>query len=150
MSENGNTPPIQKLHKPAKEVTEDEWRKVLPEEVFHVAREAGTEPPHSSKFVKHCASGKYKCFCCGAELFVSEAKFWSSCGWPSFSKAEDKNIVRIEDHSFGMNRIEVRCKQCNAHLGHVFDDGPTEMGGERYCINGCTLDFTPEEKNKSK
>jgi peptide-methionine (R)-S-oxide reductase len=66
----GNVPPIEKLHKSPKEVTEDEWRKVLPEEVFHVAREAGTEPPNSSKFVKHCATGKYNCFCCGAELFV--------------------------------------------------------------------------------
>ncbi|KAI6215933.1 Peptide-methionine (R)-S-oxide reductase [Aphelenchoides besseyi] len=83
-----------KLDKPAKEVTDEEWRKMLPDEVYHVAREAGTERPHTSKFVKHFTPGKYNCYCCGAELFVSDAKFWTSCGWPSFSKSVegDKNI----------------------------------------------------------
>ncbi|KAI6189164.1 Peptide-methionine (R)-S-oxide reductase [Aphelenchoides besseyi] len=141
--------PTQKLGKPANQVTDEEWRKVLPDEVYHVAREAGTERPHTSKYVKHFTPGKYTCYCCGAELFVSDAKFWSSCGWPSFSKSVegDKNIVRIRDTSFGMERIEVRCKQCNAHLGHVFQNEGVTATEERYCINGCTLDFVPEKKD---
>ncbi|CAD5217213.1 unnamed protein product [Bursaphelenchus okinawaensis] len=140
---------IKKLGKKPEELTEEEWRKVLPDDVYHVAREAGTERPHTSKFEKSMKSGKYLCYCCRAELFVSESKFWTPCGWPSFAKSVDgdKNIVRIGDNSYGMQRIEVRCKVCNAHLGHVFDDGPEETGGERYCINGCTLDFEPENKN---
>ncbi|VDM09463.1 unnamed protein product [Wuchereria bancrofti] len=109
---------------------------------YSVAREGGTERPFSGKFNKHFESGLYVCRCCGAQLFKSDAKFKSACGWPSFSKSVDNdlNIVRLKDTSMEMERIEVRCKQCNAHLGHVFDDGPKETG-ERYCINSCCIDF---------
>ncbi|CAD5222910.1 unnamed protein product [Bursaphelenchus xylophilus] len=139
---------IKQLGKKPEELTDAEWQKVLPDEVYHVAREAGTERPHTSEFVKSMKPGKYVCFCCRTELFVSESKFYTDCGWPAFSKSVegDKNIVRIEDNSYGMQRIEVRCRKCNAHLGHVFDDGPIKDGGERFCVNGCSLDFVPEAK----
>ncbi|OZC09494.1 methionine-R-sulfoxide reductase [Onchocerca flexuosa] len=125
-----------------KQVTSEEWKKVLTPLEYSVAREGGTERPFSGKFDKHFESGLYVCRCCGAQLFKSDAKFKSGCGWPAFSKSVDNdlNIVRLKDTSMGMERVEVRCKQCNAHLGHVFDDGPKETG-ERYCINSCSIDF---------
>ncbi|VDK77353.1 unnamed protein product [Litomosoides sigmodontis] len=124
------------------QVTAAEWRKVLTPLEYSIAREGGTERPFSGKFDKHFEPGLYVCRCCGAQLFKSDAKFNSGCGWPAFSKSVDNdlNIVRIRDNSMGMERVEVRCKQCNAHLGHVFDDGPKETG-ERYCINSCCIDF---------
>ncbi|VDN91946.1 unnamed protein product [Brugia pahangi] len=124
------------------QVTPDEWRKILSPLEYSVAREGGTERPFSGKFNKHFESGLYICRCCGAQLFNSDAKFKSTCGWPSFSKSVDNdlNIVRLKDTSMEMERIEVRCKQCDAHLGHVFNDGPKETG-ERYCINSCCIDF---------
>ncbi|CAG9534582.1 unnamed protein product [Cercopithifilaria johnstoni] len=124
------------------QVTPEEWRKVLTPLEYSIAREGGTERPFSGKFDKHFKSGLYVCRCCGAQLFKSDAKFDSGCGWPAFSKSVDNdlNIVRLKDNSMGMERVEVRCKQCNAHLGHVFDDGPKETG-ERYCINSCCIDF---------
>ncbi|VBB28172.1 unnamed protein product [Acanthocheilonema viteae] len=124
------------------QVTPEEWKKVLTPLEYSVAREGGTERPFSGKFDKHFETGLYVCRCCGAQLFKSDAKFNSSCGWPAFSKSVDNdlNIVRSKDTSMGMERVEVRCKQCNAHLGHVFNDGPKETG-ERYCINSCCIDF---------
>ncbi|KIH62871.1 methionine-R-sulfoxide reductase [Ancylostoma duodenale] len=103
---------------------------------------AGTEPPFSGAYDKFFEKGRYVCVCCGAELFNSDSKYWAGCGWPAFSKSvdNDMNIVRIEDNSLGMKRTEVRCKKCNAHLGHVFDDGPKETG-ERYCINSVCMAF---------
>ncbi|VDK72458.1 unnamed protein product [Onchocerca ochengi] len=125
-----------------KQITSEEWKKVLTPLEYSVAREGGTERPFSGKFDKHFESGLYVCRCCGAQLFKSDAKFKSGCGWPAFSKSVDNdlNIVRLKDTSMGMERVEVRCKQCNAHLGHVFNDGPNETG-ERYCINSCCIDF---------
>ncbi|PAV86824.1 hypothetical protein WR25_04600 [Diploscapter pachys] len=134
---------IKKLNgKSPKEVTEEEWKSVLPPEVYNIAREAGTEPAFSGGYDKFYEKGFYACRLCGAQLFKSDAKFSSGCGWPAFSKSidNDLNIVRIPDNSYGMQRTEVRCKQCNAHLGHVFDDGPKETG-ERYCINSRTMAF---------
>ncbi|CAJ0928793.1 unnamed protein product, partial [Mesorhabditis belari] len=129
--------------KDPKQVTEQQWKEVLQPEVYNVTREAGTEPTggHYDKFF---SKGRYVCICCGAELFSSESKYWSGCGWPAFSKSvdEDFNIIRIRDNAYGMERTEVRCKQCNAHLGHVFDDGPVETG-ERYCINSVSMKFEP-------
>ncbi|KAH7731109.1 peptide methionine sulfoxide reductase msrB [Aphelenchoides avenae] len=145
------TPAIKKLDaaKDPKQVTDDEWKKVLSPDAYNVTREAGTEPAFSGKYDKFFQPGKYTCLCCGADLFVSDAKYWSGCGWPAFSKSveQDKNIVRITDTSYGMERTEVRCKQCNAHLGHVFDDGPAETG-ERYCINSCSIDFVKKDDAK--
>uniref|UniRef100_A0A915Q194 Peptide-methionine (R)-S-oxide reductase n=1 Tax=Setaria digitata TaxID=48799 RepID=A0A915Q194_9BILA len=128
--------------KDPKQVTSEEWKKVLSPLEYSVAREGDTERPFSGKFEKHFEPGLYVCRCCGAQLFKSESKFNSGCGWPAFSKSVDNdlNIVRLKDTSMGMNRVEVRCKQCSAHLGHVFNDGPKETG-ERYCINSCCMDF---------
>uniref|UniRef100_A0A1I7YVS1 Peptide-methionine (R)-S-oxide reductase n=1 Tax=Steinernema glaseri TaxID=37863 RepID=A0A1I7YVS1_9BILA len=128
--------------KDPKAVSESQWKTVLSPEEFHITREAGTEPKFSGKYDKFFKPGKYNCICCGADLFVSDDKFNSGCGWPAFSKSVDgdKNIIRIPDHSYGYERTEVRCKQCNAHLGHVFDDGPKETG-ERYCINSVAVNF---------
>ncbi|ETN71841.1 methionine-R-sulfoxide reductase [Necator americanus] len=116
--------------KDPKEVSEDEWKKVLPAESFEVARNSGTEPAFSGAYDKFFEKGR------------SDSKYWAGCGWPAFSKSvgQDMNIVRIEDNSHGMKRTEVRCKKCNAHLGHVFDDGPKETG-ERYCINSVCMAF---------
>ncbi|VDL80634.1 unnamed protein product [Nippostrongylus brasiliensis] len=129
-----------------KEVSPSEWKKVLPAETYEVARNAGTEAPFSGAYDKFFEKGRYVCLCCGAELFNSDSKYWSGCGWPAFSKSVDNdlNIVRIEDNSHGMKRVEVRCKKCDAHLGHVFDDGPKETG-ERYCINSVCMAFEKKE-----
>ncbi len=110
-------------------------------------REKGTEAPFTGKYLKEHAKGMYKCAACGADLFSSDAKFNSGTGWPSF--AEPANLEHIElrpDDSLGQHRIEVICKNCGAHLGHVFDDGPVEKGGKRYCINSVCLEL--EKKNE--
>nr|CAD2205832.1 unnamed protein product [Meloidogyne enterolobii] len=141
------------LNKNPKEVTEEEWKKVLTPEQFEITRKAGTELAFTGKYDKHFISGgKYVCICCGADLFVSENKFNSGCGWPAFSKSieADKNITRLPDHSFGRIRTEVRCSVCNAHLGHVFDDGPQKDGGERYCINSESIDFVGSDDKKEE
>jgi peptide-methionine (R)-S-oxide reductase len=114
----------------------------LSPELRRVAREQGTEAPFTGKYVNEHGSGMYHCAVCGAELFSSETKFDSGTGWPSFTEpANLKNVELHEDVSQGMKRIEVRCKNCGAHLGHVFDDGPAEKGGKRYCINSVCLDL---------
>lgn len=107
--------------------------------------EGGTEAPFTGKYLHEKKKGTYVCANCGAELFSSNAKFDSGSGWPSFDKIiSSKNVKRIHDSSHGMNRVEVRCANCNAHLGHVFEDGPTETG-ERYCVNSASLELKPEK-----
>ncbi|KAI1721134.1 selR domain-containing protein [Ditylenchus destructor] len=130
--------------KDPKDVSDQEWKNVLSPEAYDVARQGGTEPAFTGKYDKHFKPGRYTCICCGVDLFISDHKYHSGCGWPAFfnSVDDDKNIVRIHDTSYGMERTEVRCRQCNAHLGHVFDDGPKETG-ERYCINSVSIDFVP-------
>ncbi len=119
----------------------------LSPELYRMAKEKGTEAPFSGKYVNSHEKGMYKCAVCGAELFSSETKFDSGTGWPSFSEpANLKSIELKEDLSGGMKRTEVVCKSCGAHLGHVFDDGPTEKGGQRYCINSVCLDLEKEDK----
>lgn len=116
----------------------------LTEEEKHVMFEKGTEAPFSGQFVHTKDKGKYVCKNCGAELFSSDAKFDSGTGWPSFdNSANTQNITLEEDDSYGMNRTEVKCGKCGAHLGHVFDDGPTKTG-KRYCINSVCLDLQKE------
>lgn len=118
-----------------------EWKVTLSPEQFKVLRECGTEPPFTGKFVNHKENGVYVCAGCGNELFASDTKYESGSGWPSFwnQTSEDSTERRI-DNSSGMKRIEIICKKCGGHLGHVFDDGPNPTG-LRYCVNSLSLDF---------
>ena len=127
--------------------TNEEWKKELPEEVYKVTREGGTEAPFSGKFNNHHEDGMFVCSNCGEKLFSSKNKFDSGSGWPSFDRtADEKNISEIVDDSHGMHRTEVVCENCGAHLGHVFDDGPQHTTGRRYCINSLSLDFKKENE----
>ena len=116
----------------------DDVKKNLSTELYHVAFEKGTEAPFTGKFYKHFGKGMYACAVCGQELFSSDTKFDSDCGWPSFDKSIKGNVELKDDNSLGMQRTEVLCNRCGSHLGHVFDDGPT---GKRFCINSISLDF---------
>ncbi len=120
---------------------EDEWKKKLTPEQYKILRQKGTEPPFTGTLLHNKEKGIYQCAACGHELFSSEAKFDSGSGWPSFDAPLNVGSVETStDHSLGMRRIEVRCPNCGSHLGHVFDDGPTETG-KRYCINSAALSF---------
>ncbi|TFG30298.1 peptide-methionine (R)-S-oxide reductase [Candidatus Thorarchaeota archaeon] len=124
---------------------DDEWKLQLTPEQYKVLRQCGTEPPFTGKYVHHKADGTYVCAGCGNELFSSETKFESGSGWPSFwDQLSEEGVERRIDKSHGMTRIEVVCKKCGGHLGHVFDDGPNPTG-LRYCINSLALDFKPEK-----
>jgi peptide-methionine (R)-S-oxide reductase len=127
-------------------VSEEEWRKKLTPEQFNVTRKHGTERAFSHPYHQEKRAGTYRCVCCGAPLFSSETKYDSGTGWPSFyAPAGEQAVAEHEDRSFFMRRTEVRCAKCEAHLGHVFPDGPKPTGA-RYCINGVALQLDPDQQ----
>src|SRR5579884_4111476 len=128
--------------------SDQEWQQQLTPEQYHIMREKGTEPPFTGEYVDTKDKGMYKCAACGNVLFDSDTKFESGTGWPSFDRAIPGSVVMHDDNSFDMHRIEVSCARCGAHLGHLFDDGPAQTTGQRFCINSaCLLLQKDKEKN---
>ena len=137
----GNLPPDRRVEK-----TEEEWKKILTPEQFRITRRKGTEAAGSGAFCHAHEAGKYRCICCGTPLFDSTIKFNSGTGWPSFTQPIKENAIKYEkDVSYGMVRVEVMCNTCDAHLGHVFPDGP-EPSGLRYCVNSESIDLLKQEE----
>lgn len=121
--------------------SEQQWKEKLNEEQYRILREKGTEMPFSGKYLNEKSSGTYRCAACGNELFASDAKFDSGTGWPSFDQALPGAVRLEQDDAHGMSRTEVMCARCGSHLGHVFDDGPAQTTGKRYCLNSVCLDL---------
>ncbi|KAL4220121.1 Peptide methionine sulfoxide reductase B3 [Mactra antiquata] len=150
-SKKEESPSIQKLKASCKDTAtcpvsypKEELKERLTPIQYKVTQESGTERPFSGKFVKHDEEGSYRCIVCGNRIFSSEDKFNAHCGWPSFSDVMNKeSVVLSDDTSHGERRVEVRCADCKAHLGHVFDDGP-KPSGVRFCVNSASLDFKKE------
>lgn len=140
-SVSGNPIPDTRVEK-----TENEWKDLLTPEQFRITRKKGTEAPHSGTLCSSHDAGKYECICCGKPLFDSTIKFESGTGWPSFTQPIKENTIKYhKDNSFGMVRVEVLCNTCDAHLGHVFPDGP-EPSGLRYCINSESMKISREDE----
>jgi len=128
-----------KNHKIVK--TEAEWKQQLTDEQFYVLRQKGTDRPGDGGYTKHFEKGTYVCAACGSKLFKSDSKYESHCGWPSFDDAIPGTIELVKDRSLGMIRTEITCLKCDGHLGHIFDDGPKETTGKRYCVNTSSITF---------
>jgi peptide-methionine (R)-S-oxide reductase len=151
MNDNQKNNPVYSKTDSSKVVMKDEeWKKILPSDVYYIARQKGTERPFTSPFETLKDVGTYYCAACGNPLFKSDTKFESGCGWPSFYDPISKgSIIYLPDNTLGMRRTEVECGRCKAHLGHVFDDGPPPTG-LRYCINGVVLDFEKAKEAEKK
>lgn len=148
--DNTKNPFFSKTETDKVNVSNEEWKKLLPGDVYHVARQKGTERPYTSKYEEFKEIGTYYCAVCGNALFRSDTKFESGCGWPSFYEPISKTSVIYEaDTTYGMRRTEVMCGRCHSHLGHVFEDGPKPTG-LRYCINGVVLDFEKAKEAEKK
>jgi peptide-methionine (R)-S-oxide reductase len=145
-----NNPAYSRQDSTPVDLTDEQWKKILPKDVYQVAREKGTERPWTSQYEKSHEIGTYYCAVCGNPLFKSDTKFESGCGWPSFYEPISKSsIIYAPDHTYGMDRTEVMCGRCKSHLGHVFNDGPPPTG-LRYCINGVVLDFAKAQDAEKK
>lgn len=133
------------------QINEDELKKKLTPEQYHIVRGKGTEVPFTGKYLEHKQKGMYTCVVCGAQLFSSDTKFDSGSGWPSFYDVSKSTAVKLtEDNRHGLRGVEVSCANCGSHLGHVFNDAPNQPTGMRFCINSACLDFEPKEKDKKR
>jgi peptide-methionine (R)-S-oxide reductase len=149
-TDKSNNPVYSRNDTSSVNLPEEEWKKILPKDVYYIARQKGTERPWTSKYETSKEVGTYYCAACGNALFRSDTKYESGCGWPSFYEPISKQSVIYEtDNSFGMIRKEVMCGRCKGHLGHVFEDGPPPTG-LRYCINGVVLDFEKAKDAEKK
>ena len=126
--------------------TDQEWKEILTPQQYYVLREKGTDRPGDGGFTKHFEKGTYHCAACNAQLFASNSKYESHCGWPSFDDSLEGAVEYVLDKSHGMIRTEIICTNCDGHLGHVFNDGPRETTGKRYCVNTSSLKFVKENK----